>query len=197
MQNRSWIRPSRNTSNLAEDLRANSEITIRKISNGIFYLLFVKTYYIIFDIFYPSLKLLGTIRILLCGNLVYKVEKSKFETSCFPTFIEPIHCINYWFVILYNPKSVNTCKKPTLLITYLYLSRKQQKIDIIVLAEGFKEDLADALMNLILIGFLCILGIQYIWSGRWFSKEMLSMPNLIFRSLIFLSIIYIIFSNWS
>ena len=97
-QKRSWIRPHRNTNNLAEVLRANSKITIKKeVSNCIVYLLFIKTYYIIFDIFYPTspitstcniftfssikteIKLLSTITSSLRGNLVYKAEKSKLE----------------------------------------------------------------------------------------------------------------------
>ena len=52
---RSWIRSHRNTNNLLEHLRTNSEIAITKeITNCIFYLLFVKTYYIIFNIFYST-----------------------------------------------------------------------------------------------------------------------------------------------
>ena len=41
-------------------------------------------------------------------------------------------------------------------------SKKKQKIDAIVLAKVFIEELGDAIMNLALIGVLCILGIQYI-----------------------------------
>ena len=81
-------------------------------------------------------------------------------------FIKAIHCINYWFVVLYYPESVNACKEPTLIIICLYLSKKQTKIDVIVLAKGFIEDLGDAIMNLALVGFLCILGIQYILGNR-------------------------------
>ena len=40
-------------------------------------------------------------------------------------------------------------------------------------------------MNLALIGFLCILGIQYILGNRLVSIGMLSIPNLIFKSFIF------------
>ena len=100
-QKKSWIRPHRNTNNLAEDLTANREITIKKkISNCILHLLFVKTYYIIFDIFYPASSIIincniftfssiktetketiKCLRSLLCCNLVYNVEKSKAETE--------------------------------------------------------------------------------------------------------------------
>ena len=57
--------------------------------------------------------------------------------------------MNYWFVILYYPERVNTSKKPTLIIICLYLSEKTPpKIDVIVLAKGFIEDIGDAIMNL-------------------------------------------------
>ena len=55
----------------------------------------------------------------------------------------------------------------------------------LVLAKGFIEDLGEAVMNLALIGFLCILGIQYILGNRLVSMGMLSIPNLIFKSFIF------------
>ena len=55
----------------------------------------------------------------------------------------------------------------------------------LVLAKGFIEDLGEAVMNLALIGFLCILGIQYILGNRLVSIGMLSIPNLIFKSFIF------------
>ena len=46
---------------------------------------------------------------------------------------------------------------------YVYICLKnKQKNDVIVLAKGFIEDLGYAIMNLALMGFLCILGIQYI-----------------------------------
>ena len=46
----------------------------------------------------------------------------------------------------------------------------KRKIDVIVLAKDFVEDLEDTIMNLALIGFLCILGIQYISGNRWLYK---------------------------
>ena len=55
----------------------------------------------------------------------------------------------------------------------------------LVLAKGFIEDLGEAVMNLALIGFLCILGIQYILGNWLVSIGMLSIPNLIFKSFIF------------
>ena len=45
-------------------------------------------------------------------------------------------------------------------------------------------------MNLALIGFLRILGIQYILGNRWFSIGMLSIPNLILKSFIFFYQLY-------
>ena len=60
-------------------------------------------------------------------------------------FIKFIHCINYWFVVLYYPKSFNACKAPTLCICL----KNRQKIDVMVLAKGFIGDLGDAIMNLV------------------------------------------------
>ena len=44
----------------------------------------------------------------------------------------------------------------------IFKKKKKKKIDAIVLAKVFIEELGDAIMNLALIGVLCILGIQYI-----------------------------------
>ena len=44
----------------------------------------------------------------------------------------------------------------------IFKKKNKQKIDAIVLAKVFIEELGDAIMNLALIGVLCILGIQYI-----------------------------------
>ena len=44
--------------------------------------------------------------------------------------------------------------------------KNKRKIDVIALAKVFIEDLGDAIMNLTLIGFLCILGTQYILGNR-------------------------------
>ena len=45
---------------------------------------------------------------------------------------------------------------------FAFSKKNKQKIDAIVLAKVFIEELGDAIMNLALIGVLCILGIQYI-----------------------------------
>ena len=45
---------------------------------------------------------------------------------------------------------------------FAFSKKKKKKIDAIVLAKVFIEELGDAIMNLALIGVLCILGIQYI-----------------------------------
>ena len=45
---------------------------------------------------------------------------------------------------------------------FAFSKKNKQKIDAIVLAKDFIEELGDAIMNLALIGVLCILGIQYI-----------------------------------
>ena len=107
----------------------------------------------------------------------------------FSFFFKLIHCISYWFVVLYYPKSLNTCKNLHLPLYVCICFKNKQKNDVIVLAKGFIEDLGDAIMNLALLGFLCILSIQYKLGNRWLSREMLSIPNLIFKSLIFPSII--------
>ena len=44
---------------------------------------------------------------------------------------------------------------------FAFSKKNKQKIDAIVLAKDFIEELGDAIMNLALIGVLCILGIQY------------------------------------
>ena len=104
-------------------------------------------------------------------------------------FIKPTRCVNYWFVVLYYPKSASACKKLTLIIIWLLLSKNKWKTDLIVLTKGFIENLGDTTMILALIGFLCILGIQYILDNWSVSIGMLSIPNLLFNFFIFLSII--------
>ena len=52
----------------------------------------------------------------------FSMQGRKFKGwnwSCFPSIINPINCINYWFVILYYPESINACEKPTLIIICL------------------------------------------------------------------------------
>ena len=61
-------------------------------------------------------------------------------------FIKFIHCINYWFVALYYPKSINACKTPTLCIC---LKKQIEKINVMVLTKGFTGDFGDAIMNLV------------------------------------------------
>ena len=184
-------------------------MTIKKeISNCIFSFLFVKIYYIIFDIFYPVQPITIKCNILTFSSVKTEINQTvkchqKFiiwqfsihgrkvkgwSRSCWPTFIKPIHCINYWFVVLYYPKRT-VCKKPTFIIKCLYLPKKKRKIDVIVLAKDFIEDLGDTIINLALLEFLRILDIQYILGNQWFSVGMLSMPNLFFRCLTFLSMI--------
>ena len=73
-------------------------------------------------------------------------------TSCFLTFFKFIHCINYWFVMLHYPKSGDACK--TYIYHCVYISPKsKEKIDVIVLAKSFIEDLGDTIMNPALIRF--------------------------------------------
>ena len=64
---------------------------------------------------------------------------------------------------------------------FVFVEKTKRKIDVIVLAKGFIEDSGDNLMNQGLIGFLCILGIQYMLGNRWFSVGMMPIPNLKFK----------------
>ena len=77
-----------------------------------------------------------------------------------------IHCINYWFVVLYYPKSVSICKNMHLPLYLRICLENEGKIDAAAVAKGPIEDSGDATMNLALIAFLCILGIQYILDNR-------------------------------
>ena len=132
------------------------------------------------------IKLLSTIRSLLCGNLAYSVEKSKVERGvAFLRLLSPF-IASITGLLLCNVQKVLTPVKNLHLSFYVCICLKsKQKIDFIVLAKGFIEDLGDPIINLALIGFLCILGTQYILGNRLFSIGMLSIPNLIFKSLIF------------
>ena len=64
---------------------------------------------------------------------------------------------------------------------FVFVEKTKRKIDVIVPAKGFIEDSGDNLMNQGLIGFLCILGIQYMLGNRWFSIGMMPIPNLKFQ----------------
>ena len=86
-------------------------------------------------------------------------------------------------------KALTLVKNLHLLLYVCIFPKTKQKIDVIVLAKVYIEDLRDATMNLALIEFLCTLGILCILENRWFSIGMLLIPNAIFKSLIFLSII--------
>ena len=49
---------------------------------------------------------------------------------------------------------------------FVFVEKNKRKVDVIVLAKYFIEDLGDTIMNLALIGFLWILSIQYILGSR-------------------------------
>ena len=56
------------------------------------------------------------------------VEKSKVEAEvAFLRLLRPLIASINWFVVVNYPKSVNACKKPTLFIICLYLTKKQTK----------------------------------------------------------------------
>ena len=69
-------------------------------------------------------------------------------------------------------------------------------MDAIVLVEGFIENLGDIITLLALMGSLSILGIEFILHNRWFSSEILPIPNLMLfisianKLLIFLYVLY-------
>ena len=85
-------------------------------------------------------------------------------------FIRFTYCISYWFIISYYPNIFNACKRSTFIIIYLYLSKKQTKINIIALANGLIEYLGDTIMNLALMTFACILGFRNILDNQRFQK---------------------------
>ena len=96
------------------------------------YFLFVKTYYITFDIFYStsSININSNIftvpfskteinqtityhqKLTMLKPSIQGGKVKGWDRSCFTSFIKSIHCINYSFFILYYQKSVNTCTKP-------------------------------------------------------------------------------------
>ena len=117
-----------------------------EISNFILFFLFIKTYLIYIYTFYPTstittkcniffssplkqktTKLFTIIRSSLCGNLMLKVERSKFEVEftflrLLSLFIAPTTDL---FIVLFYPKSVDTSKNHTFIIIWLHLSRKK------------------------------------------------------------------------
>ena len=69
-------------------------------------------------------------------------------------------------MVLYYPEKVNACKNLDLSLYVCICLKNKWKIDVIVQAKGFVEDLGDTIMNLALKGFLWILGIQYVLGNR-------------------------------
>ena len=118
----------RNTNNLTEFFRTNGGKAIAKeTSNCIFYLLFTKTFLIIFDSFYPwsnvatncNVSILPSIemennqiRSLLWFYLVCEIEKSKVGKECpflslFGNSIASSTGLLHWFIVA---TPVNACK---------------------------------------------------------------------------------------
>ena len=101
-----------------------------------------------------SIKLLSTIRSLLCGNLLYKLDKSKVETDvAFLRLLSPFIATITGLLFCTTQKVLPPVKN---LHSSLYVSiclNNKRKTDVIVLAKRFIEDLRDAIMNLALIGF--------------------------------------------
>ena len=91
------------------------------------------------------------------------VEKSKVETEvAFLRLLSPFIASITGLLFCTTQKVLTPVKNLHLsLYVCIYLKNKR-KIDVIVLAKGFIEDLEDAMINLALIRSLCILGIQYI-----------------------------------
>ena len=126
------------------------------------------------------LSLLSTIRSLLCLNLVYNVEKSKVETEvAFLRLLSP-------FIASVTGLLFCTTQKVLAAVKNLHLSlyvciRPKNKRKIYSYSSGWRFYKR---FRRRYIGLLCILGIQYILDNPWFLIGMVSMPNLIFNSLI-------------
>ena len=128
----------------------------KQIINCIFYYLCVKTYDIIFHIFYPmssiiincniftfsSIKLLSTIRSLYCGNAVYRIEKPKVETEvAFLHLLSPFIASVTGLLFCTTQKVLTPVKNLHLSLFVCICLKNKPKIDVIVLAKGFIEDL--------------------------------------------------------
>ena len=101
-----------------------------------------------------SIKLLSAIRNLLCGNLVYKLEKSKVETEvAFFCILSPLIASITVLLFCATQKVLMPVKNLHLSLYICICLKNKQKNDVIVLAKSFTEDLGDAIMNLALIGF--------------------------------------------
>ena len=145
-------------------------------------MLFIKTYYIIFDIFYPTSSITINCNILALSSIKAEIDQSikyhqKFIMWQFSIQVRKVKGWNgSWFPTLLSPLIASitgllfcTTAKVLMPVENLLLSlyvciclKDKRKIDAIVLAKAFIENLGDNTMKLTLIGILCILGIRYI-----------------------------------
>ena len=108
-----------------------------------------------------SVKLLRTIRSLLSGNLVYKVEKSKVETKVtFLSLLSPFIASTAGLLFCTTQKMLTPLKNLHLPLYVCICLKSKQKTDVIAVTKGFIEDLREAIMNLALREYLCILGVH-------------------------------------
>ena len=88
------------------------------------------------------MKLLSTIRSLLCGNLVYNVEKSKVETEVAFLRLLSSFIASITGLLFCTTQKVLTPVKNLHLSLYVCIClKKKRKINVIILAKGFIKDL--------------------------------------------------------
>ena len=116
-----------------------------------------------------SIKLLSTIRRLPCGNLVYKVEKSKFEIEVAFLRLFNLLIASITGLLLCSIQKVLTPVKNACLKT---------KRNVVVLED--LGDLEDAIMKLPLIEFLHLMHSVHIRQSMIFYKILMYLCNNIY-----------------
>ena len=118
-----------------------------------------------------SIKLLSTIRRLPCGNLVYKVEKSKFEIEVAFLRLFNLLIASITGLLLCSIQKVLTPVKNACLKT-------KRKIYVVVLED--LGDLGDAIMKLPLIEFLHLRHSVHIRQSMIFYKILMYLCNNVY-----------------
>ena len=96
-----------------------------------------------------------------------KVEKSKVETKvAFLLLLSPFIASITGLLFCTTQKVLTPIKNLHLSLYVCICLKSKRKIYVMVPAKGFIEYLGDTIMNLVLIGILCILDIQYILGNR-------------------------------
>ena len=94
-------------------------------------------------------------------------RKSKVETeNAFLHLLSPFIALITGLLFCTTQKALTPVKNLCLSLNVCICLKSKRKIDVVVLAGGFKEDLGGAIMNLALTRFLYILSIQYILGNR-------------------------------